>query len=58
MATALLPLFLLAFAAMSEAVLEVPLYLQRLDERAVGKEFADIFVLRTQVGNPGKIEKN
>ncbi|KAH7715578.1 gastricsin-like protein [Aphelenchoides avenae] len=37
---------------MSEAVLEVPLYLQRLDERAVGKEFADIFVLRTQVGNP------
>lgn len=49
-----LPLLLFAFVSLNDAVLRAPLYLQRVDEKVVGTENADIFVVRVNVGNPGK----
>lgn len=54
MVAVLLPLFLFAIASLNDAVLEAPLYVQRLDEKIVGKDNTDIFVVRVLVGNPGK----
>ncbi|KAH7699841.1 gastricsin-like protein [Aphelenchoides avenae] len=47
-----LPLFIFVFASLNEAVLEAPLFLQRIDEKVFGEDGADIFVARVQVGNP------
>ncbi|KAH7719525.1 gastricsin isoform 3 [Aphelenchoides avenae] len=52
MVTALLPLFFFALASLNDAVLEAPLYLGRVDEKIVGTEYADIFVVRVLVGTP------